>query len=55
MDIDEKNMKNLQPKKQLRRPCKVLPDPQPGLVNPKLVAPVHRYKPLYTNEKFYGK
>ena len=55
VDIDEKNMKNLQPKKQLRRPCKVLPDPQPGLVNPKLVAPVHRYKPLYTNEKFYGK
>lgn len=55
VDIDEKNMKNLHPKKQLRRPCKVLPDPQPGLVNPKLVAPVHSYKPLYTNEKFYGK
>ena len=38
-----------------RKPCKVLPDPDPGLVNPRLVEPIHKYKPLYKNEKFYGK
>lgn len=55
VDIDEKHMKNLHPRRKLKRPCKVLPDPQPGLVNPMLVKPVHRYRPLYRNEKFYGK
>lgn len=39
----------------LRKPCKVLPDPDPGLVNPRLVEPVHRYRPLFRHEKFYGK
>lgn len=39
----------------VRRPCKVLPDPDPGLVNRRLVEPVHRYRPLFKSEKFYGK
>lgn len=55
VDVKEKDMRKLHPRKKLGRPCKVLPDPQPGLVNPKLVAPVHRYKPLRKDEKFYGK
>ena len=55
VDVKEKDMRKLHPRMKLRRPCKVLPDPQPGLVNPKLVAPVHRYKPLRKDEKFYGK
>ena len=55
VDVKEKDMRKLHPKRKLRRPCKVLPDPQPGLVNPKLVAPVHRYRPLRGDETFYGK
>ncbi len=55
VDIKEKDMRKLHPRIKLRRPCKVLPDPQPGLVNPKLVAPIYRYKPLRRDERFYGK
>lgn len=55
VNIKEKDMRKLHPRRKLRRPCKVLPDPQPGLVNPKLVAPVHGFKPLRRDEQFYGK
>lgn len=54
-DVKEKDMGKVYPRRRLRRPCKVLPDPQPGLVNPKLIAPLYRYKPLRRDEKFYGK
>lgn len=55
VDVKEKDMGKVYPRRRLRRPCKVLPDPQPGLVNPKLIAPLYRYKPLRRDEKFYGK
>lgn len=56
-DVVERGMdRDLEPMKRVRRPpCKVLPDPQPGLVNPLLIAPVHRYRPIRRNERFYGK
>lgn len=55
-DVKEKDMEYLEPMKRIRRPpCKVLPDPQPGLVNPLLVEPVHKFKPLRRNVRFFGK
>lgn len=55
MDIEEKDMRKLHPRMILRRPaCKVLPDPQPGLVNPLLVAPTQKYRPLHRDERFFG-
>ena len=52
--IKERNMRNLRPRRQLRRPCKVLPDPQPALVNTRLVAPTQRFHPLRRNEEYFG-
>lgn len=53
--VKGRNTRDLRPRRQLRRPCKVLPDPEPGLVNPLLVEPTHVYHPLMPNEEFYGK
>lgn len=55
INLEEDGLKN-EPhiNKLKRKPCKVLPDPQPGLVNSKLVEPVYKYHPIYKNEKFFG-
>ena len=54
-DIEEKELQSRPHRFKLaRKPCKVLPDPEPGLVNPKLVDPVHKFHPIHKNEKFYG-
>lgn len=55
IDLEEEGLRNRPQANNLtRKPCKVLPDPQPGLVNPKLVDPVYKYHPIYKNEKFFG-
>jgi hypothetical protein len=38
----------------LRKPCKILPDPDPGMVNPMLLLPTARYLALNADEQFYG-
>lgn len=55
IDLEEEGLRNRPQANNLtRKPCKVLPDPQPGLVNPKLIDPVYKYHPIYKNEKFFG-
>ncbi len=52
--IKEEEMLELKPRIQLRRPCKVLPDPEPALVNTRLTEPTQVFHPLRKNEEFYG-
>ena len=54
-DLEEENLRGRPHVNRLmRKPCKVLPDPQPGLVNHKLVDPIFKYHPINKQEKFFG-
>ena len=53
--IKERDMRDLKPRRRLARPCKVLPDPNPVLVNTRLTEPTQLYHPLRKSEEFFGK
>lgn len=52
--VIEADRRDMHPRGRLRRPCKVLPDPDPGFANPLLTQTYVPYVPLRNNEEFIG-
>lgn len=52
--VIEANRRDMHPRGKLRKPCKVLPDPDPGFANPVLDQTYVPYVPLRRDEEFIG-
>lgn len=53
-NVHARSRRRLHPRQILPRPCPVLPDPEPSLVNSRLVEPTVKFPQLRREDAFYG-